>query len=176
MSDFKEENVSSFKHLIGIISDTHDNLDAIDEAIGIFNSKKVSLVIHAGDYIAPFSAAKFEKLDAPMVGVFGNNDGEKVGLRKKFLEIDVSLEDLLQLTHDDKKIAVYHGTIKPVVDALVKSREYDVVVSGHSHEASVRFEGGILVINPGEACGYLSGKRTLCILDYEKMEAEIVEF
>ena len=31
-----------------------------------------------------------------------------------------------------------------------------------------------LVINPGEACGYLTGKSTIAIIDLEKMEAEII--
>jgi len=29
------------------------------------------------------------------------------------------------------------------------------------------------LINPREVCGYLTGKRTVCLLDLEKMQAEI---
>ncbi len=164
------------KQLIGIISDTHDNLDAIDKAINLFNLKGVSLVIHAGDYIAPFAIARFSKLNAKLVGVFGNNDGEKTGLQNKASDFGSKIEDIFEPTYNGRKIAVYHGTIKAVFDALVKSRNYDIVIRGHDHKAYTKTLSGVLVINPGEACGYLGGKRTLCILDIEKLRAEIVEF
>lgn len=164
------------KHLLGIISDTHDNLSAIDKAVEIFNSRGVSLVIHAGDYIAPFAMARFSNLKSDFKGVFGNNDGERVGVQKKASDLGSKIEDLLELTYEGKKIAVYHGTHNAVVKALVKSKSYDVVLVGHEHKADVRKENGVLVVNPGEACGYLTGKKTLCILDIEKLKAEIVTF
>ncbi len=42
--------------MIGILSDSHDNLDAIKKAVNLLNKKKVDLVIHAGDLISPFTA------------------------------------------------------------------------------------------------------------------------
>ena len=38
---------------LGIISDTHDDLLSLKRAIKIFNERKVSHVIHAGDYVFP---------------------------------------------------------------------------------------------------------------------------
>ena len=37
-------------------------------------------------------------------------------------------------------------------------------------------KGKTLAINPGELCGYLTGKSTIAILDTVKNQAEIVEF
>jgi putative phosphoesterase len=37
--------------MIGIISDTHDNLPAIKRAVDLFNEKNVDLVLHAGDFV-----------------------------------------------------------------------------------------------------------------------------
>jgi putative phosphoesterase len=68
--------------LLGVIADTHDNLPKIEKAISVFNRKRVSLVLHAGDYIAPFSLLPFRKLNCDYLGVFGNNDGEREGLTK----------------------------------------------------------------------------------------------
>ncbi|MBU2560247.1 YfcE family phosphodiesterase, partial [archaeon] len=73
--------------MIGIISDSHDNLPSVEKAVDYLNSLDLELVIHAGDYIAPFTAIELKKLDAKMVGVFGNNDGEKDGLRKHLPEL-----------------------------------------------------------------------------------------
>lgn len=158
--------------MIGIISDTHDNLPAVEKAVEYLNSLELELVIHAGDYIAPFTAIELKKLNAKMVGVFGNNDGEKDGLRKHLPE----LTDFLEFEYGGKKFAVYHGTIESVVDSLVKSKNYDIVIRGHNHHPQIDEVEGVLLINPGELCGYSHGKRTLCLLDVDKMQAEIKEF
>ena len=65
---------------IGIMSDSHDNMPAIVKAVGFFNDVGVSLVIHAGDLITPFVAKPLSELDMDLVAVFGNNDGERLGL------------------------------------------------------------------------------------------------
>ena len=158
--------------MIGIISDTHDNLPAVASAVEYLNSLDIELVIHAGDYIAPFTAVELKKLSAKIVGVFGNNDGEKDGLRKHLPD----LSELAEFEHKGKKFAVYHGTMPSVVDALVMSRKYDIVIIGHNHNASIEDIEGTLLINPGEVCGYQTRKRTLCLLDVEKMHAELKEF
>ena len=40
--------------LVGLISDTHDNLPMVEKAVKRLNEEKVGLVLHAGDYVAPF--------------------------------------------------------------------------------------------------------------------------
>lgn len=56
---------------VGIISDTHDNLPLVDKAIERLNREKVKIVLHAGDYIAPFTVVRFKQLEAKLIGVFG---------------------------------------------------------------------------------------------------------
>jgi putative phosphoesterase len=58
---------------IGVISDTHDNLDSIKRAVAYF-AENVEIIVHAGDVIAPFSAKIFKEADIPVYGVLGNND------------------------------------------------------------------------------------------------------
>jgi putative phosphoesterase len=158
--------------MIGIISDTHDRLSAVADVVEYLNSLELEMVIHAGDYIAPFTAIELKKLNAKLVGVFGNNDGEKAGLLKHMPD----LVELLEFEHGGKKFAVYHGTLPAVVDELVQSKKYDIVIRGHSHVAEVEDADGVLLINPGEVCGYQMGRRTVCLLDIDKMQAEIKEF
>jgi len=69
------------------MSDSHDNLIAINKAISLFNQVDCSLVIHAGDIIAPFAARELRKLKCPVKAVFGNCDGEKEGLIKVFKDL-----------------------------------------------------------------------------------------
>ena len=161
--------------MIGIIADTHDNIDAIRKSVEFFNSMDVSLVLHAGDLISPFTVREFEKLDAKFLGVFGNNDGERNGLNEKFSKIGVKLEDFITLEYKGKQICVYHGTYKSIVNALLKSRHYDIVIKGHTHKVEIEKCENTLLINPGEACGYLTGKRTVATLDVKKMDVQTHE-
>jgi putative phosphoesterase len=61
-----------------------------------------------------------------------------------------------------------------VIDAIEASGMYDLLVRGHTHTASVK-EDRTLVVNPGEVCGYLTGRKTVAIFEPEKMRAEIFE-
>ncbi|MDG6243206.1 MAG: metallophosphoesterase [Methanolobus sp.] len=161
--------------MIGIMSDSHDSMDAIRAAVELFNKKKVSIVLHAGDIISPFTATAFSKLDAKMYFIFGNNDGDKLLLKQKFEEFGAECcGDFADLEMKGKRIAVLHGVYEPQVNALAESGDFDIVVRGHTHHAGVTEVNETLVINPGETCGVLSGKRTVAILDPE-LGVQIIE-
>lgn len=162
--------------LIGLMGDTHDNLPRIDEAVRRMNQEGVQLVLHTGDYVSGFTIPKLKALDARLVGVFGNNDGDRERLKEKFSE-NSRLEirgSFAEMAVDGLKIALLHGSEEELLKALIESQSFDVVVHGHSHEAKVYRKCKTLVINPGETCGYLSGKATIAVLDTEKDEARIV--
>ena len=131
--------------------------------------------MHASDFTAPFTVNEFKRLNSPLVGVYGNNDGERKGLSEKFAQMGTELKDFIELEHNGKKIALYHGTINEFVSALVKSRTYDVVVRGHTHSPKISEVDNTLVINPCEVCGYLTGKNTVSILNTKEMKAKIHE-
>lgn len=155
--------------LIGIMSDTHDNLPAIRKAVEFFNERDVDLVIHSGDYVAPFVAEELKNLKAPLRGVFGNNDGERDGLRKA-----LGIEDeLIEIEADGMKMAVTHGTNEVLVKALAYSKLYDVVIVGHTHHYEIREVGRTILVNPGEVCGYLTGVKSVALLDTRKRVVEI---
>ena len=160
------------RDMIGIMSDSHDNLPAIREAVKFFNDANVELVIHAGDMISPFTAREINKLNADFKAVFGNNDGERDGLRHFFKGICYH-DDFQELELYGKKIAVIHGTTEDIVAALVKSGNYDIVIRGHTHKLEVK-EGKCMMVNPGETCGYLSGKKTVILFDPEDLSYETI--
>ena len=156
---------------IGIISDTHDNIPKIKGAVALFNEKKVDLVIHAGDYVAPFAILPLNNLKCQYIGVFGNNDGEKLGLNR------VSEGRIHIPPHSveskGKKILILHDPGE--LDALIKSQIYDIIIYGHTHEPVIEKQGRVLVINPGECGGWLKGKSTVALADLDQMTAELVE-
>ncbi|MEW6002379.1 MAG: metallophosphoesterase [Nitrospirota bacterium] len=157
--------------LVGIISDTHDNLIQTGKAIDLFNERKAEYVIHAGDYTSPFTLKLFKELDCKYVGIFGNNDGDKLLLLERS-EGNIHNQPYI-FTLYKKRIIVLHE--HHIVDALADSGHYDVVIYGHTHKADIRKVKNTLIVNPGEAGTWLYGKSTVALADLEKMEAEIVE-
>ncbi|MGE5532886.1 MAG: metallophosphoesterase [Bacillota bacterium] len=163
--------------LVGAISDTHDNLPQIEKAIQVLNQQKVSLVLHAGDYVAGFVIPQLAKLNCPLIGVFGNNDGDHELLKKRFGETsNCTIHDrFAKVTVDNYRIALLHGHESELLSAIIDSGYFDAVIHGHSHYKSVERKGKTLSINPGELCGYLTGKSTIAFLDTVKNQVEIVE-
>lgn len=162
--------------MIGILSDSHDNMNAIRKAVEFFNEKKVKAVLHAGDLVSPFTARAFKELEPKLYFVFGNNDGDKVTLTKRFEEIGAtSCGNFGDLTIDGLHIALLHGTNEALVKALARSGEFDVVVRGHTHDPGVKIIEGVPVINPGEASGVLSGKSTVALLEIANLNVEIMQ-
>ncbi|MEM2319267.1 MAG: metallophosphoesterase [Candidatus Bathyarchaeia archaeon] len=163
--------------LVGLMSDTHDRLPMVEKAVKKFNEEGVKLVLHAGDYVAPFVVPRFRNLKARLIGVFGNNDGDHELLKKRFSEHEgTELRGNFAEVHaDNVKIALVHGHEEELLRALINSQNFPVVAYGHTHRAEVRREGKTLVVNPGEVCGYITGKSTIALLDTEKLEAKIIE-
>lgn len=163
--------------LVGAISDTHDNLPQIEKAIKYLNEQNVALVFHAGDYVAGFVVPKFKQLNCKLVGVFGNNDGDHELLKKRFSETtNCTIHDRFTTKiADGYRIALLHGEGIELLNAIIDSGYFNAVIHGHSHNNSIEKVGKTLAINPGELCGYLTGKTTLALLDTEKNDAKIIE-
>jgi len=159
-------------NLIGIISDSHDNRNNIRKAVNIFNQKEVCLVIHAGDFISPFTCLDFKELNCKMEMVFGNNDGEKIGLSNAFKDLGKLLPGPRSFSVNDKKILLMHE--HECVEEFMETRSADVIIYGHTHETDIR-KGPPLVINPGESGGWLKGRSTIAILDTDFMKAELID-
>ncbi len=165
--------------LIGIISDTHDDWKAIAAAGKKFREAGVELVIHAGDWTSPFSMLKLRRAVGPGVRiatVFGNNDGDRYlfALRSAKAEVEI-LGEAGVVEADGLKIGIYHGTSPILVEAMAKSGLFDVVIYGHTHKPHVERHNGVLVINPGEACGCASERKTAALLNTETREVELAE-
>jgi putative phosphoesterase len=163
--------------LIGLISDTHDNLPEIEKAINYLNSVGVQLVLHAGDYCAPFTINKFKALNCKFVGVLGNNDGDRELLKKCFNEThNCEIHGrFAQVDIEGYKIALLHGDETELLLALIYSKNFNAVVHGHTHNKNIEQRENVLIINPGELCGYLTDKATIALLNTETNKAEIIE-
>jgi len=157
---------------IGIISDSHDNLNKIKIAVDIFNANKVDFVFHAGDFVAPFTIPVLDKLEMDFLGVFGNNDGEKHGLE---VASKGRIKDApLRFKKFGKDIILTHSLNSLTSDDLEKDLP-DLIIYGHTHRAEIKREGKCLFINPGECGGWLHGKSTIAICDPDDLSCHILE-
>jgi putative phosphoesterase len=159
---------------VGLISDTHDHLGNVEIALDLFEREGVETLIHAGDWVAPFTVRKFDRFHGPLIGAFGNNDGEIIGLSRAFREMGATVRgEMTELELDGMRAAVIHGTYPTLVEALVKSQLFPIIITGHTHQSLVEHRDDVLLVNPGEACGYLHGRSTVGILDTEGPDAII---
>ena len=158
--------------LIGVMADSHDNVPKIEAAVSLFNAKKVQHVLHAGDFVAPFAIDPLRGLDCPVLSVFGNNDGERVGLAARIREIGTVDPYLATLSLGDREIAMVH--YPELAEPLAASGTYDLVVYGHTHRVDQRQDNGLL-LNPGETGGWLTGCATVAVVDLTTLETQLHE-
>ncbi len=153
----------------GIISDSHDRIPMIKKAVEIFNSENLDAVLHCGDFVSPFSLRPLTALKPPVYAVYGNNDGEKTGLMKMFNDNDWDLYDRPRsCAIGEVSIAMLHepDNLRSFTDA----GDYDLIVFGHTHQTFFEKKNGALVVNPGEACGWIKGRPTIAIADLQQGE------
>jgi uncharacterized protein len=157
------------KMLVALMSDSHDNLNALARAVSFCNQEKVGAVLHAGDLVAPFVSRELNKLDAPLTIVFGNNDGEKQGLREAFK--DKIFDPPHELELDGKRIVMLHAPLN--LQSYIDSKQHDLILYGHLHRIEVT-PGPPIVVNPGELGAWLTGKSTMALWDTKANLIEVV--
>ncbi len=121
--------------LVGILSDTHGLLRP--EALAAF--AQADHILHAGDVGGPAILETLRTL-APLTVIRGNIDthGPCASLpATEAIELDGRLFYLVHSLQD--------------LDLDPVAAQISVVVSGHSHKASIESRNGVLLLNPGSA-------------------------
>ena len=154
-----------------IVSDTHDNLMKVDRIVELVLELKPSLMIHCGDVVAPFVIPRLDRTEIPYMGVFGNNDGDRFLLSQRSSGKFTFAPR--KETIEGKSVLIMHEPF--MLEEAKRSGMYDFIFFGHTHEVSVERYGDTLVVNPGEACGYLNGRATAALVDPETKSCRILE-
>ncbi|MCK4439691.1 YfcE family phosphodiesterase, partial [Candidatus Bathyarchaeota archaeon] len=105
--------------------------------------EKADFIVHAGDLVTITVIDELEQL-APVLAVYGNMDGAKIRGRLPKLNSAKILNWKIGVTHNPR---VLFGMRK--MREIVKQNDFDVLVYGHTHNPSVKWEGNTLFINPG---------------------------
>jgi putative phosphoesterase len=153
--------------LIGVISDTHDRLPLVDAAMRLFAERRVEALIHPGDFIAPFAVRRLLQYKSPIHATFGNNDGERAGIRELLPQV---VDGPLFVALGGRTILVHHFVDWCEPGDIDRA---DIIITGHTHEVVNRLDGGKLLLNSGECCGWVNGGCTVAVLDTDGPSAEI---
>jgi len=155
--------------LIGVISDTHDRLPMIERALGVFDRHGVEALIHPGDFIAPFALKPLVACNKPLHATFGNNDGERAGLERLLPDL---VDRPLFVELGGHTILIHHFIDWCRPEDIARA---DIVTTGHTHEVATRQQDGTCLLNPGECCGWVTGRCTVALLDTIGPSVDIID-
>ncbi|MCB0245304.1 MAG: YfcE family phosphodiesterase [Anaerolineae bacterium] len=151
--------------LIAVMSDVHDNVWNLADALEKIRAAGASALIFCGDFCAPFTLLQIGQGFAGAVHcVFGNNDGDpRLLMRNAAAAGNVTIHgQYAELELGGRRIAVNH--YPEIARRLVQSGQFDLVCYGHDHQALVELVGDSVLANPGEIMGRF-GRPTFGLYD-----------
>lgn len=155
----------------GIFSDSHNHREGVEGALRRFLAERVDVILHLGDVCSPEILHGFHAAGIPLVGVFGNNDRDREGLQA------VSGNGFHRGPHrtviGETRILMAHA-FDELQEEIGERGKYDLVLFGHTHRTLTLRVGRALVLNPGEACGFVTGRATCAVVDLDTMEPRIL--
>jgi putative phosphoesterase len=160
---------------VAIMSDSHDNIWNMRKAVEIVKTSDAGLLIHCGDFIAPFMLKELDEAGIPVHGVFGNNDGDQYTLTSMASGMlnNITLHGLSgQVDAAGFNIGFTHYA--ELGAGLVSAGQCHLVCFGHTHVHEVKKNGDVTLLNPGEVMGK-EGSPGFCFVDTETGVIERVE-
>ncbi len=150
-----------------IISDTHDNIRALELMVSNEIMKQIDMIIHLGDIVSPFSLKMLLDTKKQLFGVFGNNDGD-IDKLKEMCPTLTSQPLIMKLK--GWTAILFHGfkeieTTRTVVYSLAAKTTGSVILYGHTHQPDLKVINNNLIMNPGALSGYLADSKTFGVLE-----------
>ncbi|MBY0230416.1 MAG: YfcE family phosphodiesterase [Gemmataceae bacterium] len=157
---------------VGIVSDTHDQVERTVRALAMLREEGASMVLHCGDIESPGCVEPFAGWDAHFV--FGNCDWDKDGLRHAMGRAGATLHERFgHLEIEGVRLAWLHGDDGALLRDVEASGAYAFLFHGHTHVAMERRSGPTRVINPGAL--HRASVKTCLLLDLPSGEARQLE-
>jgi putative phosphoesterase len=147
---------------IGVISDTHDRVEVVAEAVRLLADQRVELVLHCGDIESVDTVALFKRL--PTQFVYGNWDKDRAKLAAAVRDIGgVVHESFGAIELRGKRLAWVHSHERHQLYELEHCNYFDYVFYGHTHVREQHRTGKTLVANPGAL--FRANPKTCIVLD-----------
>ena len=159
---------------IGIISDTHDNLQNLEATLEILRAEQVTSLLHCVDLCGPNIIQTLAGFD---VWIAQGNMDRHLELPRTAKETfgHISLAWLQKPTLNGYSLAMIHGDNEEVLGNLITSGKHRYVFHGHTHRRRDQTVGRTRIINPGAQGGMRKQSRSFCILNLTTDEARFVE-
>lgn len=160
---------------IGVVSDTHNNLKNVAIIVDLLNAAGVDRVVHTGDVTQAKTLDLFAHLQAPMHGVFGNNDQEREALERAISRHGFEFcEPPFQARWAGRNIIVVHD---PLEFEGHLTEQHELALHGHTHRYTLeQRQPRTTLFNPGECAGHMTGYNAIGIVDLITMQIELIRF
>ncbi len=158
--------------LIGIVADTHNDIEMTRKAIEIFSARKVEFIFHAGDLTSPKILDLFKGFNCRFVLGNSDIDSDLINMKSETLGFG-TVDNCCELELAGKKFLLFHGNDVPKFRDAVSSGRYDYIIKGHTHFFENYVSSTTRIINPGTLYG--TEERTIAILDTDSDRVEKIK-
>ena len=156
---------------IGVVSDSHGQVNFTRRAVAMLESREVVQVIHCGDIGSASIVALFEQW--PTHWVFGNVDYDRERLRLEIAAVGHTCHERFgSLELEGRRIAFLHGDDTKMLRDAAESGTWDLVCYGHTHVARQHREGTTLLLNPGAL--YRAARHSIAVVELPSCEATLI--
>lgn len=160
---------------LGVLSDTHDNMDALCTALDVLRQEQIRVVIHCGDLTNARLVPLFRDFETHIVQ--GNTDVIPGAIVQAILKLGNG--STYGVTYagqfEGVRVVAIHGDSKAARKVLQQSGLYDYVFYGHTHKRKDKMSGSTRVINPGALGGRRPESRSFCTVDLKTGHVQFVE-
>lgn len=157
---------------VAVISDIHENVHNLIEAIQMIESEKCDILFCLGDVGRSKLFQVMFTLKIPVYFTFGNHDGNVIKDTKMLEWYEfwghVRSNGIYQRVEiDGRKIFLTH--YDDLAQTVAKSWEFDACFGGHEHIAFEKYFEDCLCVNPGEITGTRTSKPSFYIYNTKKI-------
>ncbi len=156
--------------LLGVVSDTHGNVEHARQGVRMLENFAVERVLHCGDIGSPEIIPLFAAW--PTHFVLGNVDGHLSMPVATKLAGQSFHGRFVSLEFAGVKIALLHGDDQRLLNKTIADGLHQLVCHGHTHVARREKIGPTLVLNPGAL--HRANPHTIAIVRLPELEAEII--
>jgi putative phosphoesterase len=159
--------------IIGLLSDTHNNLTNLIYVLDVYRERGIETLIHCGDLTGLEMVPYFKGFR--VIYTTGNMDITTGAIKKRFdrMRKDNFVGTVFRGEIGEVPVAVTHSHIDGKVMDLVQQRRYKWIFHGHTHKKRDEIIQSARIVNPGALGGLGREPRSFCIVD---LEAGHVEF
>jgi putative phosphoesterase len=157
---------------IGVLSDTHDNLDNTIYVLNKFREREIGTLIHCGDLTSLQMVPYYEGFR--VIYTTGNMDYTTGAIEARFkrMRTDNYVGLIFRGNLDGVSVAATHSHIHGKVMDLVREKRFKYIFHGHSHQRRDEIVRGVRIINPGALDGLNKGSPSFCIVDLKEEDVQ----